>query len=520
MNADSVKFMYGTRSAYENTSVAENILYFLIDTREIYKGSTLVASKDIILIDNLPEVADALSNVLYVVSNSDGTSINILNNDRTKFIELASNGSNTVTADNMIELTNKIIDANSNEIKNLSISNFIENAITNTISEDNPSESKLVTEKAVSDAINNSGAMIDVSYDSSVDGEYATWTFTAIDGTTKVINTPKETFLQSASYDNSTKILTLLLNNNAAVEVDMSTLVPSSMSTEDVSVPIDKDITVELGTNGSVGGYKTGDTISAGTTVQQIITKLLAKQIPPTYTAPTISIANNGGPAAGSYEIGTSIDPKLKATFTKNDAGNLTNISISLGSTVLSSGTTSPLSMTNMTSFILDNTTSFSASASYEEGPIKNDNLGDPYSVGHITAGTKTSSNYTFTPYRMGCFYGVLETTSTEQVLTSNIIRGLNKTNKAYASGNLSQISASSVSDPKRIVIACPTGKIGVKKVIMPSAMNADCTNDFVKQSFTISVEGANGYAGVDYNIWIYEPAAITSDQTFTVTLG
>jgi hypothetical protein len=46
----------------------------------------------------------------------------------------------------------------------------------------------------------------------------------------------------------------------------------------------------------------------------------------------------------------------------------------------------------------------------------------------------------------------------------------------------------------------------------MPSAMNADCTADFVKQNETVLVEGANGSSSIAYNVWVYEPAAISDD--------
>ena len=85
---------------------------------------------------------------------------------------------------------------------------------------------------------------------------------------------------------------------------------------------------------------------------------------------------------------------------------------------------------------------------------------------------------------------------------------------------SITGIAASRVANRKRIFVACPAEKTGVTKVIMPSAMNADCTADFVKQSTTIMVEGAEGYDAAAYNVWVYEPAAISDDQTFTVTLG
>jgi hypothetical protein len=87
-------------------------------------------------------------------------------------------------------------------------------------------------------------------------------------------------------------------------------------------------INVELGTNGQLGGYKTGDTIAQGTNIEMIIKKLLAKQIPPTYTTPTVQITNYNGTASGAYEYGTLIIPKIKITFTQKDGGSLSLITV------------------------------------------------------------------------------------------------------------------------------------------------------------------------------------------------
>lgn len=280
---------------------------------------------------------------------------------------------------------------------------------------------------------------------------------------------------------------------------------------------INDSITVQLGDNGKIGSYSTGDTIQSNTPIKTIIKKILQKQVPPTYTAPTISISNNSGMSPGSYEIGTTISPKLKATYTKNDGGNLISITINPN---VANGTISPLTG-EVTPFILENQVQYSATVTYEDGPIKNDNLGEPYPTGKILAGTKNSSNMIFSPYRVGYFWGVLNTSSAEAPLTSAIIRSGTKKNGAYTSGNIpNTIQASTVANRKRIFVACPKTNIGVKKVIMPSAMNADCTADFVKQANTVIVEGANGYQGIEYNVWVYEPAMISDDQTFIVTLG
>lgn len=282
---------------------------------------------------------------------------------------------------------------------------------------------------------------------------------------------------------------------------------------------LSNSVTVELGANGTLGGYKTGDSIAAGTPIETVIKKLLAKQVPPTYTQPSISIANNSGTAFGNYEIGTLVTPNVKTTFTKNDAGALTEISILKNGSSVATSDNSPATY-NEDAQTLSSTISFSAIATYEQGPVKNDNLGDPYPSTRIAAGTKTSSALKYTPYRQGYFYGVLDTTSANAPLNSAIIRACTKKNGAYASNDVISISAASVANRKRIFVACPANKTGVKKVIMPSAMNADCTADFVKQSTTVMVEGANGYTAEAYNVWIYEPASISDDQTFSVTLG
>ena len=282
---------------------------------------------------------------------------------------------------------------------------------------------------------------------------------------------------------------------------------------------VNNQVVVQLGEDGQLGGYKTGDVIIPGTPIENVIKKILAKQIPPIYIAPTISIINNGGTNAGSYEYGTKINPKIKLNFFQNDGGNVISATINKNEDLIM--TTSDISLaTYEEEFILTNQIVYKGLISYSEGLIKNDNLGEPYPDTHIAAGQISSNNYTFSPYRQGYFWGILDTSSTEEPLTSEIIRSGTKKNAAYASGNITGVKANSVPNRKRIFIACPADKAGVKKVIMPSAMNADCTTDFIKQNNTILIEGANGYEPIAYNIWVYEPAAISDDQTFTITLG
>lgn len=284
---------------------------------------------------------------------------------------------------------------------------------------------------------------------------------------------------------------------------------------------VQQEINVELGEGGQLGGYKTGDTIAVDTPIETVIKKLLAKQIPPVYTQPTVALANNSGDKSGAYEYGSYVTPKVKATFTQNDAGELSSIKIKKGSTEVATGDSSPLTYTADESIQLTGTVTFTAVASYGEGDVKNDNLGDPYSEGHVEEGSVTSSNYSYTVYDQGYFWGILTTSSDEEELTSDIIRSGHMKNGAYAAGNIKEtIAASEVANRKRIFVACPATKKGVTKIVMPSAQGADCTADFEKQSNTITVARANNTTGIAYNVWVYEPALISDDQTFIVTLG
>ena len=368
------------------------------------------------------------------------------------------------------------------------------------------------------DAINTAiatldAAIVDVTPEAAPVGSTGTvLKFTTKGGETKSV-TIADIFLSAASYDTTSHKLTLTVNDaeHSKIDVDLSDLIGSSLS--DVKVGEDETFTVELGAGGTLGGFKTGDTIDKDVSMETLIKKLLMKQVPPTYTAPAVSISNNGGSASGSYEIGTSITPNIKATFNKHDAGDLISIQFQKnGTNVGEAGTTNPGTYTEEAS-VLEATTKFKAVVSYGEGDIKNDNLGQPYETGHITAGSKTTSEFTFTPYRQGYFVG--STTGTDAV-TSATVRSFTKKNGAYSSGT---VKFTVPAGAARVMFLCPMTNTGVTKVLNESALNADVTSTFVKS--TIDVEGADGYTAITYNAWTFIPAVpYAQDAVLAFTLG
>ena len=267
----------------------------------------------------------------------------------------------------------------------------------------------------------------------------------------------------------------------------------SSKSTEEVEV--------NLGSGGSVGGLATGDTIPAGTTLDELITMLTQKSVPATYTQPGVTCRVSSGTAAGSYEVGTSITTTLQATFTQNDAGALTTLAINKSgeSSPIISGATSPQTTDAQTFTLGEETVSFTATASYAAGAIKNDNLGKPSPEGQIQAGSKTSAAVSFVGKR-NLFYGT--GTGTTPEMTSELVRGL--ANKKLGPANGTSFNINVAAGQQYVVIAYPATLRDLTKCFYVE-QNTDLVENFALQ--TKSVQGANGAAGADYKVYVYSMA-------------
>lgn len=258
---------------------------------------------------------------------------------------------------------------------------------------------------------------------------------------------------------------------------------------------------VQLGTGGTVGGLKTGDTIPEGTTMDELIKLLTQKSVPATYVQPAVTIRNSAGQAAGAYEVGTNISTTLQALFTQNDAGALTSLAIYKQGTsdALISGASSPVSTEEQTFQLTDGFVTFYATAQYAEGEIKNDNLGQPSPEGHIQAGSKNSANFVFTGQR-NMFYGTGVGAAPEA--SSESVRGLSGTKLNPTQGYSFNIN---VAQGQQFVrIAYPKTLRKITKCFYVE-QNTDLAENFAET--TISVNGANGAAGADYRVLTYEMA-------------
>lgn len=270
-----------------------------------------------------------------------------------------------------------------------------------------------------------------------------------------------------------------------------------------------------------------GTIAASGKNVKEVLSTILAKKQQPSVTQPSVSLS--GAQSNQNVEVGTTITKSGTLTCTLNAGsytyGPATGVtaktwvnSVKHGTESIVSGTASTLAYSY--SFVVGESVEkvdFSATATYDAGATPKDNLGGTATVSGIAAGSKSSSSTaTYTPYR-NFFYGVDNTTTT---IDSKLIRSLTA-GGAASKKTLGTIAANSKSNPTRVIVAIPnSSNINVTKVLMPSAMNADATASFVKQSDTVEVAGNNGTDyKTAYKVWVYQPAAIDSTETYSITL-
>lgn len=266
----------------------------------------------------------------------------------------------------------------------------------------------------------------------------------------------------------------------------------------------------------NIGNLTDGKTISRDLTLAQFIKQMVQKAIPASYTQPSVSLVNNGGQAAGNVEAGSSVNIKLRANFTKNDAGDLTALEIKKGAEQVATGSSSPVDYSSTEALVVgDETVTFTATATYGEGGIKNNNLGEPSPDGHITAGSKNSSGYSITGKR-NAFYGTGVGATPE--LNSANIRSL--TNKKLAPANGNTITINVAAGQQYVIIAYPATLRDITQIKYEETNDIGALSKFTKTQVQVADArgGENGL--MDYKVYSYGMAVpAPAAMTFTVTI-
>ena len=280
------------------------------------------------------------------------------------------------------------------------------------------------------------------------------------------------------------------------------------------NVYFDDDITytVAIGTLAKPSG--SAKFAAKGKNVEQVFASLMAQKQNPSKSNPAVSFSAQDG--FGTFEIGTKKNLTYTAALSAGSYtyGPDTGITAQTWEVSCTGVADKKTAATGTFENIVAEATAkkITAKATYNEGAIPVTNLGDPYPAGKIAAGSASKDSNVLQGVRY-MFWGPM---TEDTALNSASIRALSH-KEAAAKKTLTTFGAGA--DAKKVVIACPAG-YNVTKVLMPSAMNADATASFIKQAGTVMVEGAEGYTAVAYNVWVYQPAAIDSTETYAVTIG
>ena len=292
-----------------------------------------------------------------------------------------------------------------------------------------------------------------------------------------------------------------------------------SLSELDAKAVLEREITVQLGVNGAVGGVKTGDVLAQGMTLQKVLEKILIKPIAYVYTKPSLNLNIN----KGEVEVGTNITD-LVITDKLNDRGaDGTPDAGPVTSHVITVNGTNVLNTTTMNKNVDVRTNATIASVNagnnpivskvtYSDGAPKNNNLGDPTPITANALGATLTQQRNIVGYRYIFWYQA--TGKGTAPATSNDVR-TNATGKQFEKTLTFNINV--VAGQQTFWVACPSNRT-LKSVIAVNQSNAEIMGNFVHT--TASVEGANGFAAANYNIYTYIPnAAFGNADILKITL-
>lgn len=275
------------------------------------------------------------------------------------------------------------------------------------------------------------------------------------------------------------------------------------------NVYFDKDLTITA----NVGVQKIDATGSktlatTGKNVKQVLDLLLAEEKNPSVTQPSVAITLTG---AGAKEVGTSVTPSYSVTFNsgKYEFGPETGVTAtySVSDTDSHSATTATGSFA---AFTVEPTTNYkvSVTATHTAGADPVSNLGNGRGDLKITAGTKTATSSAITGYR-GWFQGYYNGTQAladATAITSTQLRAFGVKNGTFN-------TTMNTNKMQQMFFAAPAGT--VKTLTVSNAVNG--APQTVKKT-TVSVEGANNYQAIDYDLYyVANATAESGDSKFTI---
>jgi hypothetical protein len=252
-----------------------------------------------------------------------------------------------------------------------------------------------------------------------------------------------------------------------------------------------------------------------GKSVSEALLEIFSKRLQPgAPVAPAVTLTFG---QAKAYEVGTTVSPTYSASlsagsYTYGPATGITATSWEISDTAGHTATTATGSFADVV--VADNTNyKITAKANYGEGTVAKDNLGqDSSPVIKIAAGSATKTSGAIAGYR-NSFYGAVKE---KAEVTSAVIRGLTKTNKALANG--ASFTINIPAGAVRVIFAYPATLQDVSSVKDVNGLNAEIKSAFTKSSVTVAGAGAD--AGIAYKVYVTdfaEPVAKANSYTVKI---
>ena len=236
-----------------------------------------------------------------------------------------------------------------------------------------------------------------------------------------------------------------------------------------------------------------------GKSIAEALTDIFSKRLQPgTPTAPAVTLTFG---QAKAYEVGTTVSPSYSASLSAGSYtyGPATGIVATSWEITDTAGNTVDTATGSFADVVVADNTNYkiTAKANYGEGAVAKDNLGsDSNPVVKIAAGSATVTE--------------------KAEVTSTIIRGLIKSNKALANG--SSFTVNIPVGAVRVIFAYPATLQDVSSVKDVNGLNAEIKSAFTKSAVTVAGAGAD--AGIEYKVYVTdfaEPVAKANSYTVKI---
>ena len=524
------------------------------------------------------DVAKALSRGIIGKDSSTGSSVNRNTSDNsgvTGLIYIRINAAGvTVTPEGTVRYD---IQQDLTEEQKEQARKNIEAISTESISQElGTSESKIPSEKAVSDAIANAGGgdMLKSAYDpngevekaggiadyveanspvKSVDGETGTVQTHAVKTTEQALSDeekhqaranigagtsnfdgsynsltdkPESYNLPVASEESLGGVKAILKTDEmtAQVGVDESGALwykPGTGGTSETPTADEVLFTKDLVLTEQFGRYVPVDgkvTVPAeNISVQAVVLDAFSQDKNPTITQPSVSVSSS---TARAYEVGTSVTPAYNGALNPGAyeyKPKPTGV-VAQSWSAVNNVTSEQIAAQSGTfaAYIVPDGANYriTLNCTYSDGEIPFTALDQEYPAGQIKGGTKSATTGAITGYR-NSFYGT--TTDKAATTDSAVIRGLaQKSNRAYTNG--STFSVTIPVGALRVIIAYPAILRDVTSIKDVNGLNADITTAFTQA--TVEVEGAASYLSIPYKVYTLDFATPNDTKnTYNVTI-